>query len=293
MINTALHFISQMHSSVMSSASGSSIRSSSQDNLLTTRTSSFLEQTIEEESSEGERHPVARYSPISQTSVGSGVPTGILNHSNIVKLKVLFLDSRKGRSNSHVGEMNASLAPQASKFDFYLRQCIPGLFFQRFFRHNVEALNDLKAFALRLDVCDKAFFDRWRSWRPTASSLVTARGKELQLRARTSVKSGGPKPTNEKRWIDMYTVVRKQALSNWILFFDYPSPRIFLNALQYNYGNIYPNGVNIPDVNVYFELEFGRKSVTVPCVSALTYLNDIQIYLVDEGVLLGSSRISF
>ena len=231
----------------------------------------------------------SRESPsLSVLTSGSNVNVGSLSVTNLEKLKILFVESRKGRVNAHSSEMKTTLSPYANKFDLYCRQCIPGLLLRRFFRSPSDALNDLQLFVIKLDICDAVFFNRWKLWRSVIkATLHTQRGSETGRSTKSTIPKSASTPTNEKRWMDMYSAIRKIMLSNWILFFEYPSTRIFLNALHHNYGSLMKRCADPSDASTYYELEWNRHLEPMCHRHTLVLDLDHTITCVNEGVLLG------
>ena len=269
MLSTALNILSTISTSVMS------------------RQRPREEDDVEEETEDVQVQSNSRrqrISPLSITSVSVSQP-GIFNSDKLELLSILFVESRKGRSSTNALEMNATFSQHASKFDSYCRQAITGLFLKRFHRNPVEALSDLKTYVIRWEICDAIFFDRWRLWRPQNANFQTQRGKE---RRKLKV---GPRPTNERRWLDLYAILRREAFSNWVLFFSYPSSRIFLNALGYYYGNLY-RYQPARQFSVYYDLEWNRKWGTIPHESSIhSIFRDRIIDEVDSGALLGTLHL--
>jgi hypothetical protein len=286
MFDSAKKIFHNMRSTLLPSSLRNTVSTRPTDgelSLSTSRTFAVEDASENEESDVELPPPLARASPcLSAISIGTHM--GGIDLTKLEQLKILFVENRKGRFTPYAQELNATLGPNASKFDFYCRQAIPGLFLQRFFRSPQDALTDLQNFVVRLEICDATFFMRWRTWRSSKkTALQTQRGRDSTLGGK-ALQSGGPNPTNDRRWMDMYISVRKIALSNWILFFEYPSSRIFLNALQHSYGNLYRNST---DEYSYYELEWNRKTDPMFHKRSLNLWMNHTIEVVNEGLLLG------
>ena len=222
-----------------------------------------------------------RISPSPIPSTTSNVPLGTIDETKINLLSVLFVENRKSRTTSFNSEMTKTFSPDASKFDSYCRQAIPGLFLKRFQRTPQEALHDLKQYVIGMGICDAPFFDSWRQWRPQSTTQFrTQRGQQKQSKAQ------GPKPSNERRWLDLYATLRREAFSNWVRFFLFPSSRIFVNALSSDYGTLYRKR-NAHPRSAFFDFEWKRKLTDIENPQSMHSYTLTNMYVINAGALLG------